>query len=764
MFSSSESPRSESSLLPSTSSLLRSNSGPNPSGVPPDVPVRESVLGSSSSSSSPSSIARREIAFAQVVGHGDGDRVREARHWQRHADARNERDSAHEQEPLVELLPDGLDQRNQNQCRNGVRHKRCKHHAQHAEDGQYRDRRVRVDSVGEGGGDGVEQTGRADGLAERDAAHREQDDRPGVVVDVRGGEQACSVESDDRHDRDDAGRPESRLELRLETPQHNGEHGHEADVVLFEGEGGAYRLDRLDFHGVNFERENHLQPHQEKPNQTQRDRKREPVTPGRVWLECLDGDDILRRRDRRTHAAHVGHERYAQHESLREARLGGNALEQRADQRRGREREAADQQHDRGVPHRAEDVAGRVRGAHHLARVGVLEHVARDHEERHEQRRGKQRDGLCGPQNRAYGHHGETVALRAVVERLDAEQDAAHENRQRDFERCPAKQKLRHAQPEGQPRDLCAVHLDLEHALELCLVARQHARALGIVFVLLDTDHLFPHSAALENDVFAQMAAQKRPRSLDRVLRHASIHLHQLVEIVVDLDERGRTEHLGPGAERLDKALADVLLQHLVELLAHFAEADLVELDERLELRQLNERLHNALFVAHLMLEREVQLAVAQQRRERRRALEVVLVVVARVALDVLAEPVQSVVGLDPLQIVLRLLKRSILLSSFSRAVSNTLVGETLSRSIFARSNVSCSEIDSSSRVSVVASSFLRLNEPILSMSDTFHLAAPESSSPARLDRTSLSDVCDVASFEEAVLELSFSSTSSCSS
>ncbi|KAG7904901.1 hypothetical protein KL907_003117 [Ogataea polymorpha] len=277
--------------------------------------------------------ARREIAFAQVVGHGDGDRVREARHWQRHADARNERDSAHEQEPLVELLPDGLDQRNQNQCRNGVRHKRCKHHAQHAEDGQYRDRRVRVDSVGEGGGDGVEQTGRADGLAERDAAHREQDDRPGVVVDVRGGEQACSVESDDRHDRDDAGRPESRLELRLETPQHNGEHGHEADVVLFEGEGGAYRLDRLDFHGVNFERENHLQPHQEKPNQTQRDRKREPVTPGRVWLECLDGDDILRRRDRRTHAAHVGHERYAQHESLREARLGGNALEQRADQR-----------------------------------------------------------------------------------------------------------------------------------------------------------------------------------------------------------------------------------------------------------------------------------------------------------------------------------------------------------------------------------------------------------------------------------------------
>ncbi|KAG7808661.1 hypothetical protein KL921_003743 [Ogataea angusta] len=624
----------------------------------------------------------------------------------RHADARNERDSAHEQELLVELLAHRLDERDQNQRRDGVRHKGGKHDAEHAENGQDRDRRVGVDSVGERGGDGVEQAGRADGLAEGDAAHREQDDGPGVVVDVGGGEQAGAVERDDGHDGDDAGGPEPGLELGLEAPQHDGEHGHEADVVLLEGEGGLDGLDGLDFHGVDFEREDHLQPHNKQPDHTQRDREREPVAPGRVRLERLDGDDVLGRRDRRAHATHVGHERDAEHERPRKARLGRDALEQRGDERvrehgrrdvrdphrqeqrhhhdgqqdaarrragkkqnvrrrdprnvvlgqRGREREPADQQHDGGVPHGAEDVGGRVRGAHHVARIGVLEHVARDHEERHEQRRGEQRDGLGGPQDRADGHHGETVALGAVVERLDAEQDAARENRERDLERCPAKQEPRHAQPERQPRGLDAVHLDLEHALELCLVARQHARALGVVLVLLDADHLFPDGAALENDVLAQVAAQERPRRLGRVPRHARVHLDQLVEVVVDLDERGSTEHLGPGAERLDKALADALLQDLVELLAHLAEADLVELDERLELRQLDERLHDALFVAHLVLEREVELAVAQQRRERRRALEIVVVVVARVALDVLAEPVESVVGLHPLQIVLCLL------------------------------------------------------------------------------------------------------------
>ncbi|KAG7747693.1 hypothetical protein KL912_003065 [Ogataea haglerorum] len=642
--------------------------------------------------------ARREIPLAQVVGHRDGDRVREARHGQRHADARNERDPAHEQELLAELLADGLHERNQDQRGDGVRHKRGKHDAEHAENRQNRDSRVRVDSFGERRGDGVQQAGRADALAERDAAHGEQDDRPGVVVDVGGGEQAGAVEGDDGHDGDHAGGPEPRLELRLDAPQHDGEHGHEADVVLFEGEGGLDGLDGLDLDVVDLEGEDHLEPHDKEADYAQRDGEREPVAPRRVWLERLDGDDVLRRRDRRAHAAHVRHERDAEHERPRKAGLCREALEQRRDQRvrehgrrdvrdphrqeqrhhhdgqqnaprrrageeqdvrrrdardvvlgqRGREREPADQQHDRRVPHRAEDVGRRVCGAHHLAGVGVLEHVARDHEERHEQRRGEQRDGLCGPQDRADGHDGETVALRAVVERLDAEQHAAHENGQRDLERGPAKQEPRHAEPERQPRHVDRVHLDLEHALELCLVARQHARALGVVLVLLDADHLLPDGAALENDVLAQVAAQERPRGLRGVPRHARVHLHQLVEVVVDLDERGSAEHLGPRAERLDKALADLLLQNLVELLAHLAEADLVELDERLELRQLDERLHNALFVAHLVLEREVQLAVAQQRRERGRALEVVLVIVARVALDV--------AGPHPLQVLLRLL------------------------------------------------------------------------------------------------------------
>ena len=260
--------------------------------------------------------------------------VRESRSRQCHSSTAHQY-TRHNQQVgvgLVQPLANIVHQRQDNQRRNGVADEGGNHQDQAGEDEQDAIQAEILHALGDHLGDGVQQTRRVDGLAERQAAGRQDDDGPGEVVEVLLGEDADAKEEDDGDDGDDAHVAELGLKLVRGAPQADGGDSDQSDEPL---QASELVLDGADGHDGGalawLEGEQQQGPDEKQRDDADGDDDEEPLAPGRRGLHQADGDDVLWGGDGREHATYVGGEGNAHDDGLGHVGPGWEVAEHRLD-------------------------------------------------------------------------------------------------------------------------------------------------------------------------------------------------------------------------------------------------------------------------------------------------------------------------------------------------------------------------------------------------------------------------------------------------
>lgn len=180
------------------------------------------------------------------------------------------------------------------------------------------------DAAGDRLGNGMEKTGRVDGLAERQASSGENDDGPEEVVEVLLRKDARSKEQHKRDDSHNTHVTEDVLELVADAPQNDGDNSDDADEPLHARELILHRANGYNRGTLaGLECENQQSPDQKDGDDAHRQRDEEPNTPGRFRVHVLKGDKVLRRCDRRCGTTDIGCKSNAQEQCLCHVGIGG---------------------------------------------------------------------------------------------------------------------------------------------------------------------------------------------------------------------------------------------------------------------------------------------------------------------------------------------------------------------------------------------------------------------------------------------------------
>ena len=210
---------------------------------------------------------------------------------------------------LLHARADLLHERQDDQRRDGMADKRRDDEDQRREDEQHAVQTHARNAVCDRARNGMQQTRGTDRSPERQAARREDDDRPEEVVEVFFREDARAEEEDQWDDGDDAHVAEDALELVADAPEHYGRERHEADEPLHAGELVFHGPDRDDCGALawleGYEEE---EPDSEDGEDADWEGDEEPGAPAGLWVHVLEGDDVLRGGDGRGGAADVGGE------------------------------------------------------------------------------------------------------------------------------------------------------------------------------------------------------------------------------------------------------------------------------------------------------------------------------------------------------------------------------------------------------------------------------------------------------------------------
>ena len=173
--------------------------------------------------------------------------------------------------------------------------------------------------VRDGAGDGVQEAGGGDGLAEGEAAGGEDDDGPEEVVEVFLGQDAGAEEEDERDDGHDAHVAKDVLELVRHAPQDDRHNRDPADEPLDACELVLHGPDRHD--GGAFSRlegDEEEDPDEEDGDDADGEGDEEPDAPARLRPHVLQGDYVLRGSDGGGGAADVGGQGDAENEGFGE--------------------------------------------------------------------------------------------------------------------------------------------------------------------------------------------------------------------------------------------------------------------------------------------------------------------------------------------------------------------------------------------------------------------------------------------------------------
>jgi len=180
-------------------------------------------------------MADLQISLAGLaILHHDGSHVGEAAGGQAHGGAAHEH-AGHDQQVGVRVghaLAHALHQRQEDECRHRVRDEGRDHQNDGRERHQHPVQRQVLHARRDVLRQRVQQARRADGLAERQAARRQDDDGPQEVVEVLFGEDAGAEEEHQWDDGDDAHVAEDVRQLVRYAPQADCGKRHDADEPL----------------------------------------------------------------------------------------------------------------------------------------------------------------------------------------------------------------------------------------------------------------------------------------------------------------------------------------------------------------------------------------------------------------------------------------------------------------------------------------------------------------------------------------------------
>lgn len=166
-------------------------------------------------------------------------------------------------------------------------------------------------------GDCVKKSRRLDGLAQRQASGSQDDDGPGKVVEILLGQDTNSKEDDNRHNGNHSHIAKGRLELMTGAPKSDGGETNDRDKPLPNGELFSHCPDRYDSCALaRLESEQQQEPDAQNGENADGDDDEEPLPPCWRWLHEAEGHDVLRRSNRRQHAAYVRGQRNAHDDGL----------------------------------------------------------------------------------------------------------------------------------------------------------------------------------------------------------------------------------------------------------------------------------------------------------------------------------------------------------------------------------------------------------------------------------------------------------------
>lgn len=196
---------------------------------------------------------------------------------------------------MLHARADLLDQRENDQCGDGVRDECRDHKNQRRKDQQDRVEAETLDPGSNRASNRVEEPGRGHGFAQTQTACGKNDDRPEEIVEILLGQNARAKEEHHRDDRNHPHVSKDVLELMADTPQHDSHQRDDDHKPLHPAEPlGDWPDGDNRCAARRLESDQEQGPDQQNRNNAHRQCNEEPCAPADARRHVLQCDDVLR--------------------------------------------------------------------------------------------------------------------------------------------------------------------------------------------------------------------------------------------------------------------------------------------------------------------------------------------------------------------------------------------------------------------------------------------------------------------------------------